>query len=388
MTKILLITHTDPRGDARILKALEVSVNLDNESLALGISRLENVEEHARVTAFKIPDRLRIISNKININRFRFIRIFLGVYRYSVIIFKFTRAGIRFKPEVLHCNDWVVLPAAIITKFFTRSRLIYDAHELESETQNLPKHIKSYVKFLESTFWFYIDHLISVSPSIIQWYKVNYGFKESSLILNSPSMEKYKKDFRYFAPNYFIDKYQLKDSTKIYLHIGNLVAGRNIQEIINAFNLVDSESVVIFIGSGYMDEIIKSNVMYGKRIFLHSPVPNKHLIELAMQCDIGLCLIETVSLSDTYSLPNKLFEYAFANLYVLASDLPDIRSIVVEYNLGSFIDTNETRLATWIDHVGTQISKNRLTQGVDLHKLSWNFQKMILSRVYLTLAKS
>ena len=39
-------------------------------------------------------------------------------------------------------------------------------------------------------------------------------------------------------------------------------------------------------------------------------------------------------------LPNKLFEYAFSNLPVIASNLPDIAKLVSDYGLGICVDTN------------------------------------------------
>ena len=47
-------------------------------------------------------------------------------------------------------------------------------------------------------------------------------------------------------------------------------------------------------------------------IVIVSHKSKKKLTNLIKEADVGLCLVENVSLSDYYCLPNKLFEYAFA----------------------------------------------------------------------------
>ncbi|MCH8277274.1 MAG: glycosyltransferase, partial [Bacteroidetes bacterium] len=43
-------------------------------------------------------------------------------------------------------------------------------------------------------------------------------------------------------------------------------------------------------------------------------------------------------LNHRYALPNKLFEYIAASVPILASDLPEIRSVVRGYDLGLTVD--------------------------------------------------
>ena len=50
--------------------------------------------------------------------------------------------------------------------------------------------------------------------------------------------------------------------------------------------------------------------------------------------DVGLCIIEPISKSYEYALPNKLFEYIMAQVPVVTTDLPAMRRIVQRYGLG------------------------------------------------------
>ena len=71
------------------------------------------------------------------------------------------------------------------------------------------------------------------------------------------------------------------------------------------------------------------------RVVLAPPVPTGEVVRWAAGADVGLALIQNVSLSYFLSLPNKLFEYVAAGLPVVASDFPDLRRVVEERGLGT-----------------------------------------------------
>ena len=95
--------------------------------------------------------------------------------------------------------------------------------------------------------------------------------------------------------------------------------------------------------------------------------------------DIGLCLVQNVSLSDYYCLPNKLFEYCFAGIPVLASDFPDISSLISEYNLGMCcsLDFDSIKQAVLdIERHGVDFNFH------DLSPLAWQAQSEKLNNFY------
>lgn len=100
------------------------------------------------------------------------------------------------------------------------------------------------------------------------------------------------------------------------------------------------------------------------------------------EADCGLCLIEDVSLSDRLCLPNKLFEYAFAGVPVLASRLPEIARVVGEYGLGICCDND----ADSIEAAVLKIEREGLEPPTgDLTELSWETQAKRLQEAYRTL---
>lgn len=71
-------------------------------------------------------------------------------------------------------------------------------------------------------------------------------------------------------------------------------------------------------------------------------VPYSELHQLTCGADIGLCLIEPVSMSYEYALPNKLFEYMMARIPCLVSDLPALHAHVISHPVGVLVEPTLT----------------------------------------------
>ena len=65
------------------------------------------------------------------------------------------------------------------------------------------------------------------------------------------------------------------------------------------------------------------------------------LINYTAAADVGLSLIENISLSYYYALPNKLFEYIMAEVPVVVSNLPQMAEVVKEYKIGDVVELEE-----------------------------------------------
>lgn len=114
-------------------------------------------------------------------------------------------------------------------------------------------------------------------------------------------------------------------------------------------------------------------------IHLHDAVPHADVVSIVQSADFGLCMIENVSLSDYYCLPNKIFEYCFAGVPVLASDFPDIRAILSEYKIGTYSSLNPVAFSETVHLL--EISNEKF-EPRDLAPLSWQMQEQKLVSLY------
>jgi glycosyltransferase involved in cell wall biosynthesis len=179
--------------------------------------------------------------------------------------------------------------------------------------------------------------------------------------------------------------FQIPESAKIYLYIGYISLGRGIETILEAFSRTKSKSVAIFLGDGEYVNKIKNQSQQRANVFVHPMVSHEEVVHLASSADFGLCLIENVSLSDYYCLPNKLFEYAFAGIPVVASEFPEITRVVSKYGLGYCVEPNVENLLEFLDSEEA-INPAPLSQDIHrLEELGWNHQQEKLGNFYKSL---
>ena len=117
------------------------------------------------------------------------------------------------------------------------------------------------------------------------------------------------------------------------------------------------------------------------KIYVHDAVAHEQVVPIAKSADIGLCLIQNISLSDYFCLPNKLFEYSFSGLPVLASRFPDISALVKKYNLGICCDLDSKSIYRAIKEFEVLGEFPKIDTNL-LYELSWGAQEKKLLELY------
>ena len=148
------------------------------------------------------------------------------------------------------------------------------------------------------------------------------------------------------------------------------------------FSKNDCPADVVFLGYGPYESKIKVLANEKGNIHFHPAVPYAKVKEINKGADIGLCLIETVSLSDYFSLPNKLFEYLNSGITVLASNFPDIKEVINKTAGGFTVELNEFEVAAIIKVIAKSKKINQVNVK-EIEKYSWKVQEEKLKRIYL-----
>jgi glycosyltransferase involved in cell wall biosynthesis len=380
-TAVVHITHTDVRADARILRQLEaLGAQSWLDVRAIGLESDEGIAAAERGKISANIRSLRLMTRRLDFLP-RGIRYALSLCELAL---RMLPTVIANRPKIVHCHDTMVLPIGVVAGLLTGCLVIYDAHELESDKSGQTQFLSRVTLLIEQWCWRRIALLISVSPSILDWYRDKLGPKRSILVLNSPSVSSSpraasRRERRAFGSlGYFHDRFGIPVGTPVFIYLGYLVAGRGIESTLQAFGRDNVQSHVVFMGPG--DALgVEDYAKRFRNIHFHPAVPHDEVVKLVREADCGLCLIEDVSRSDRLCLPNKLFEYAFAGVPVLASRLPEIARVVQQFGLGACCDND----ADSIEAAVLKIEREGLERPTgDLTELSWETQSKRLREQY------
>jgi hypothetical protein len=371
---IFHISHTDILRDPRILRELKVLKNYFFYYNFFFIGIKKKTKFNNRINSLS---NIKNLSVKLITKKIIFIPKFI-IYFFNYIefflkcIFKIYNKNIT----IVHCHDFLALPIGYVVKFLFNCKLIYDAHEIESETNNVKYPIIIFI--LEKFIWKKIDLFISSSYSHLRWYHKKFGYKKNSIIIfNSPEISnKIKK-----GQNSLRKKLQIPQKELIFLYVGGFQNGRGIKMILETFSNSQIKSNIVFLGYGELEsEIIYYSKKY-KNIHFLKPVPHDSLVQFIKSANVGLNIIENISVSDFYCLPNKFFEFAFANLFILSSNFPDMKKLIKLYSLGDYIAPINDNLFNKIKFY--EKNKNKLILSKkNISSLGWISQSKKLTNSY------
>lgn len=328
MTKrIANIVINDFTHDARVLKT---SLSLKSLGYDVSVVALHNgdLPEYEQVQGVFVH-RIKLVTRSwIKFRPIQFLK-------YFEFLFRAIRYSCEF--DCLNCNDLNALPVGVIVKLLNNKvRLVYDSHEFAINDVPNQSRLSIQLKYLfERMLIKYADQVIVVSDSIANEYVKLYDIKKPHLVLNCPSYVDQPKK------NIFRNKFNIRQDQRIFLYQGGLSKGRGIETLLQTFfeRKID-DCVLICMGYGMLEDLIRSYAKRSSIIFYHPAVSQDVLIDHTGSADIGLSLIEDTCMSYRYCLPNKLFEYIMASLPVITSDLPEMRRLVDSEGIGLVVNDN------------------------------------------------
>ena len=226
--------------------------------------------------------------------------------------------------DIIHCNDVSPLPIGVFIKtFFNRNaKVIYDAHELEFDKNTNSSFLSAISRWTERLFINKADGMMTVSDFIADAYVEEYGIKRPEIVKNCPMLQQVKKQ------NIFRERFGIKEEQQIVLYQGLLAPKRGIELLIEAFQEMDDQQVLVLLGYGALEEKIKAAAEKHSNIFFHEAVSPSELLNYTASADIGTYLIENSNQSHYYSLGNKLFQYIMSGIPVISSNLGAVKKVI------------------------------------------------------------
>ncbi|MBO1511769.1 glycosyltransferase [Metabacillus bambusae] len=378
MKKVISLVFNNFKNDSRVLKEC-TTLTENGYDVSVYALHEDGLKEQETISAIKVK-RIKLKTKKLSKS------LFMQIIKYLELAYKIIKMS-KGKVDIIHCNDIMPLPIAVIVKKLSSGnvKIVYDAHEFQTETQKLVgKKLRKKLTFWTERFFIRsVDQVLTVSEGIAEEYQKRYNIPKPKLVLNCPAYNVIKKEDK-FRELYDIDPHQV-----IFLYQGALTPGRGIEKLIDAFEeRNNNDSVLIFMGYGQLEAKVKAAAEKNENIFYKEAVAPHEVLSYTTSADIGISLIENSCLNYYYCLPNKLFEYAMVGLPVLVSNLPEMKEIVSKNQNGIVVKENTvTAFKQGLDDIMKQDRNEMANNSLNLAKtFNWQNQEETLLQVYRQLS--
>lgn len=277
--------------------------------------------------------------------------------------------------SVVNAHSVAVLPVCHAIAKRSGARLIYDAHELETETSTSRGLQRKIFKAIERLYISRCDAVFVVNHSIATWYREEYRGVTVTAIRNLPEQLSGSAkgiDLRRSTG--------VAENDRLFVHVGNIAAHRHIPEILQAFaDRAGGRDHVVFLGSGPLEALVEDHASRYHNIHHQPSVSSEAVVDTIASCDVGLCLIEPTCLSYALALPNKAIEYSMAKLPFFYTDLIEVDALLKGGLNDWRIEPSARSLGEALDRLDDSrisVGRSRLV-GIDLPSWDQECQRMI-----------
>ncbi len=264
----------------------------------------------------------------------------------------------RLPLACVNCHSLSTLPLGWLLKILTGAKLVYDTHELETETVTAKGAKRLLAKATEATFIRAADATIVVGPMIAEWYRRRYPGLEPVVVRNLP-----ETGYRPERLNLFRERLGIPAEALIFFYQGLLEAERGIDVVLDAFTRVPADRHAVFLGLGTKEGRIREFAKAHANIHFLPAVPPDQVRNYTRSGDIGLCIGQPACLSYSYSLPNKLFEYMGSGVPALTTKLPEMAMLIEAADCGWTIDNDSEALARIVTSITREEAVRRGING-------------------------
>lgn len=301
---------------------------------------------------------------------------------------RFKEFTLRAMRELRRCRgDLVVahdMPATlpVLPLLFDRKRIvIFHAHELWTEAAENLAPFRPFWRVLERLTVRRATRVIVPEPNRARIVHEEYGAPAlPAVVMNIPA------DPPPFARGTLLrERLGLDAHTVCVLYQGLLAESRCVLELAEAVALLPEHLHLVLIGLGddaYMRELHAAAERAGGRVHMFPWMNPDELRGFTASADVGVLLYRNRGRNNYYAAPNKLYEYLFAGLPVVASAFPGLQSVVEGGGYGSCADPASP------DDIARAIARAaEIAPGADIATRSraawrWSDQAAVLRRLY------
>lgn len=365
--RVIISVINDLVTDQRVDKTAGVLVDLGFEVLMVGRRKTDSPRMPER--AYEVI-RMRLLWEKGPL--------FYAEYNIRLFFLLLSRPA-----ELLVSNDLdTLLPNYLVHKI-KRIPIVYDSHEYFTATPELverPK-VQRIWKWIEKSIVPKLKSCITVNESIANLFEQEYHVP-FRIVRNIPRQHQNSE----IPPRSVLG---LPENKKIVLLQGSGInVQRGAEEAVESMQYIDNVLLLI-IGGGDVLPLLKKMVnelsLQTKVMFVSRQTP-ENLAGYTSNADIGLTIDKDTNINYRFSLPNKLFDYIYAGVPVLATPLVELKNIIQKYEIGEFIENHDPKhIAKTIKKMLTdenQLSIYKANTRKAADELNWEIEKKTLLEIF------
>ncbi len=302
------------------------------------------------------------------------------------------RTVARGRFDVFHAHDLNTLPAAALLARHTGARLGYDSHELYPEVSTLSGLERATWRALEPRLIHRADLVLTVCDSIADELSRRYAIARPAVLLNCPEASETPDA----ATSLLRAAAGLGDDreTPLVLYQGGFAPNRGLPELIAAMHEITG-AVLVLMGWGRLEAELAALIRRARleqRVRMLEPVPRRDLVHWTAGADVGVIPYQPIGLNNTYSTPNKLFEYLAAGVPIAATRLPEIARIVDGHRIGAtFARVRPEEIAATINGLLSDpaaLRQMREREAAIRSRYTWEHESAKLTALYDELGSS
>lgn len=296
-----------------------------------------------------------------------------SLFFYLTFFFSQLDSLLKTKADIYLASDFFSLSACVIAAKRRKGKVFYDSREVYTE---LPFHdnrplLKKLFRIIEGFFIKRTECVFTTGEMDSQYIEKLYSLKKTHLLRNLPITR------TNIVPVDFNSKYNIPKDGVIVLYQGIIVKGRGIDTYLRALVKMENLYLVILGGGEHLEfyESLSSEMKISDRVIFAGKIPQDEILNYTAAAFAGLSVIDNISMNNYYALPNKLFEYVMSGLPVIVNNLPQMKKIVDDYNIGEVIkDVDEDEiiavLKNWIEDKDVYALKKTNCKKASL-ELNW-----------------
>ncbi|RZU01769.1 glycosyltransferase involved in cell wall biosynthesis [Kribbella rubisoli] len=303
----------------------------------------------------------------------------------------------QLRPDALHAHDMHVIAvgsrAAGRADLRGRSlKVVYDAHEyvpgLSQYGGRTPRMIAAWAQH-EAEYIRTVDRVVTVSPAIARTLHKRHKLdREPTVVINSPEL--CERDSGITDIRATIG---LAADVPLLVYSGGVTRARGVETAMEALPLLPGVHLAVVCvphaRTRPVDELraLGKSLQIEDRVHYLDPVAPNDVIHFLRTADVGLIPILRYP-SHEMALPNKVFEYTFAGLPVVTSDMPTLEEFVGKTGIGEVFEAeNPDALAVAVKTVlkDPELYRERAADPGLRAEMSWEAQAGHLRDLYAEL---